>query len=82
MAFRPDAVPNGDVSMEPVDTSKAALKWLSPPSSSLKIYASKFRDFSSITRDEMELPDTAPLVYPGTGYAEIGKTKSVESQGG
>lgn len=82
MAFRPEVVPTGDVAIEPVDTSKVALKWLNPPTSSFKMYASNFRGFSGTTRGEIELPKTAPLIYPDTGYTEIGKTKSVESQNG
>ena len=80
MSYRPEAVPTGDVAMEPVDTSKAALKWLKPPTSSFKLHASSFRASSGITRGEIELPETGPLVYPDTGYAEIGKMKSVEEQ--
>lgn len=82
MSFRPEVVPAGDVAMESVDTSKVALKWLNPPTSSFRMYASNFRGFSGTTRGEIELPKTAPLVYPDTGYIEIGKTKSVESQNG
>ena len=80
MSYRPEAVPTGDVAMEPVDTSKAALKWLKPPTSSFKLQASSFRASSGTTRGEIELPETAPLVYPDTGYAEIGKTKTVDAK--
>ena len=82
MSFRPEVVPAGDVAMESVNTSKVALKWLNPPTSSFRVDASSFRGFSGTTRGEIELPKTAPLIYPDTGYTEIGKTKSVESQNG
>ncbi len=81
MSYRPEAVPTGDVAMEPVDTSKAALKWLKPPTSSFKMYAGNFKSSSGTTRGEIELPETAPLVYPDTGYAEVGgKTRTPDPQ--
>ena len=80
MSFRPEAVPTGDVAVESVDTSKAALKWLGPPSSSFGTYASNFKVSSGTTRGEVELPETAPLIYPDTGYAEISKINPVATQ--
>ncbi len=80
MSYRPEAVPTGDVAMEPVDTSKAALKWLTPPTSSFKMYAGNFKNSSGTTRGEIELPETAPLVYPDTGYAEVGKARTPDPQ--
>lgn len=81
MAFRPEAVPKGDVAMEPVDTSKAALKWLNnPPTSTFKTYTNSLRNSSDTTRGEIELPETAPLIYPDTGYSEISKTKNSPEQ--
>lgn len=79
MSFRPDVVPNGDVAIEPVDTSKVALKWLSPPNSSFRMQASKLRDYSGKTRGEAEMPETAPLIYPDTGYAELGRRASKDA---
>lgn len=76
MCFRPDDVPKGEVALEPVDTSAVALKWLSPPTSSFRMYASNFRGFSGTTHGELEMPETAPLIYPDTGYVEIGKKKN------
>ena len=68
--------------MEPVDTSKAALKWLKPPTSSFKLYTSNFKTSTGTTRGEIELPETAPLVYPDTGYAEVGRTRTTRTQSG
>ena len=80
MSFRPEAVPTGDVAVDSVDTSTAALKWLGPPSSSLGIYTSNFRVSSGTTRGEEELPETAPLIYPDTGYVEMSKVNPVATQ--
>lgn len=80
MSFRPDEVPQGEVALQDVDTSKDALKWLSPPSSAFKTNTSKFRKASGITRGESGLPESAPLIYPETGYAEIGKGEAVEDE--
>lgn len=80
MSFRPDDVPKGDVAMESVDISKLALKWLSPPPSSFRAQAKNFRDSSGKTHGELEMPETAPLIYPDTGYAEIGKRTKDEDK--
>ena len=73
MSYRSDAVPTGDVAMQPVDTSKAVLKWLNPPTSSFRLLKGNFRVWRGITRGEVELAETAPLVYEDTGYVEIGR---------
>ena len=78
MSFRPDDVPKGEIALQEVDTSKEALKWLSPPTSAFRANASKFRSSSGVTRGAPGLPESAPLIYPETGYAEIGKSKSKE----
>ena len=80
MSYRPEAVPSGDIAIEPVDTSKLALKWLQPPTSSFKMYASNFKSSSGTTHGDIELPETAPLIYPDAGYAEIGRTKTLDEQ--
>lgn len=82
MSFRPYDVPKGDVSMAPVDTSNAALKWLSPSTLSVRIHASSFRTSSGTTHGEIEMPETAPLIYADTGYAELSKPKSQEEKRG
>ena len=82
MSFRPEVVPTGDVAVESIDTSTAALKRLGPPSSSFRTYASNFRVSSGTTRGEVELPETAPLIDPATGYAEISKINPVETENG
>ena len=79
MSFRPNDVPEGDVGMAPVDTSNVALKWLDPPKSSIKMKASNFRSKSGVTHGELEMPETAPLIYADTGYAEISKPKDEQS---
>lgn len=79
MSFRPDDVPEGDVGMAPVDTSNVALKWLDPPKSSIRMKANNFRASSGVTHGELEMPETAPLIYADTGYAEISKPKDEES---
>ena len=58
---------------EPVDTSNIASIWLSTPASKYRMYARNVRTSSGITRGDIGMPETAPLVYPDTGYAEIGK---------
>ena len=78
MSFRPDDVPKGDVSTGTVDTSNVALKWLDPSGSTISTTANHFRKSSGVTRGEVELPETAPLIYPDTGYAEISKPKQDE----
>ena len=78
MLYRPEAVPTGDVAMEPVDSSKAALKWLKPPASSVKMYAGNFKSSSGTTRGEIELLETAPLIYPDTGYAEVVMARTLD----
>ena len=82
MSFRPNDVPEGDVGMAPVDTSNVALKWLDPPKSSIRMKANKFRASSGVTHGELEMPETAPLIYADTGYAEISKPKDEESTRG
>lgn len=81
MSYRPDTVPLGDVAMQPVDTSNAALKWLNPPTSSFQMHKGNFRASSGISRGEIELAETAPLVYEDTGYVEIGRMESGEGKG-
>ena len=73
MSFRPDDVPQGEVALQDVDTSKDVLRWLSPPSSAMRANASRFRSSSGTTRGEPGLPESAPLIYPETGYVEVGK---------
>lgn len=80
MSFRPDDVPKGEVAIQEVDTSKEALKWLNSPTSGLKSKTSRFRDSSGLTRGETGLPESAPLIYPDTGYAEIGKNDEDEAE--
>ena len=72
MSFRPEDIPKGEVALQEVDTSKDALKFLNPPTSAFRAKTSKFRDSSGLTRGETALPESAPLIYPDTGYAEIG----------
>ena len=78
MTYCPEAVPTGDVAMEPVDTSKAALKCLKPPTSSFDFRTSSFRAWSGVTRGEVQLLQTVSLGYLDMGYAGIGRTKSVD----
>ncbi|KAL6720077.1 hypothetical protein ACLMJK_001998 [Lecanora helva] len=78
MCFRPDDVPKGEIAVQKVDTSKDVLKWLNPPTSGLKAKASRFRDSSGLTRGETALPESAPLIYPDTGYAELGRKREAD----
>ena len=83
MSFRPNDVPKGDVSVSSVDTSNAAaLKWLDPSKTGIRMKAANFRTSSGVTRGELELPETAPLIYPDTGYAEISQSKNEEKPRG
>ena len=82
MSFRPNDVPKGDVRVASVDTSGIALKWLNPPESSIKMKTGNLRASSGVTHGEHELPETAPLIYPDTGYVEISKPKNDESTRG
>ena len=68
--------------MASVDTSDVALKWLNPSTSSVKMHASNLRTSSGTTHGEMEMPETAPLIYADTGYAELSKPKSEEETRG
>ena len=78
MSFRPNDTPKGDVSVTSVDTSSTtALKWLNESQPSV-ISAARYRKSSGVTHGEHELPETAPLIYPDTGYAEISKPKNLE----
>ena len=76
MSLRPDDVPKDSIGVESVDTSSAALKWLGSDKASFRAKAAKFRDSSGITHGDVEMPETAPLIYPDTGYAELGRMKS------
>lgn len=78
MSFRPDDVPKGEAALETVDTSKHALNWLDKSTTRAKSEKSKYRTNSGITRGELELPETAALIYPDTGNVEIGRTISEE----
>ena len=71
MSFRPNDIPKEEVAVEDVDTSKDVLKWLTPPASGARANASKFRKSSGMTRGEDALPESAPLIYPDTGYVEV-----------
>ena len=73
MSLRPNDMPKDNVGIEPVDTSSAALKWLDPNKASFR---AKFRNSSGTTHGEQEMPETAPLIYPDTGYSELGRDKS------
>ena len=79
MSFRPDDVPKGEVAMQEVDASGDALKWLAPPTSFFKTSKGKHRKASGVTRGESALPESAPLIYPETGYAEMGKIDGEEA---
>ena len=76
MSLRPDDMAEGDVGVEQVDTSSVALKWLDPSKSS---FHTKLRTSSGTSRGETEMPETAPLIYPDTGYAELGRIKASSS---
>ena len=80
MSFRPDDVPKGEIALQEVDTTKDALKWLDPPTSTLRAKTSKFRDSNGLTRGETALPESAPLIYPDTGYAEIGNREEEDNE--
>ena len=80
MSFRPDDVPKGEVALEDVDTSKEALKWLTPPKSAMRAKTSKLRVSSGKTRGEDALPESAPLIYPDIGYAELAKEAKPDSE--
>ena len=82
MSFRPNDVPKGDVAMAQVDTSNTVLKWLDPPKSGINLKSSNLRSSSGVTHGELEMPETAPLIYADTGYAEISKPKDEESARG
>ena len=82
MSFRPNDVPRGDVVVAQVDTSNVALKWLGPPESGIKMKSSNLRSSSGVTHGELEMPETAPLIYADTGYAETSKPKDEESARG
>ena len=80
MSFRPNDIPKRDVAVETVDTSKHALKWLAPPTTGIKSHTNMYRYHSGRTHGELELPETAPLIYPDTGNAEIGRRISEDSK--
>ena len=77
MSLRPNDIPKGNIGVESVDSSSAALKWLDPNKSTFR---AKLRDSSGVTHGEAEMPETAPLVYPDTGYAELSKTAKVPGE--
>ncbi|KUJ10558.1 uncharacterized protein LY89DRAFT_740267 [Mollisia scopiformis] len=76
MSLRPDDVPKDNVSVQSVDTSSIVLKWLDPDS---RHFAATLRTSSGTTHGGEEMPETAPLIYPNTGYAELVKTNSNSS---
>jgi len=80
MSLRPDDTPKdkNNVGIQAVDTSSTALKWLDPDKTTF--FAAKLRDSSGTTHGEAEMPETAPLIYPDTGYSELGRIKSHSGQ--
>lgn len=82
MSFRPNDVPKGHVAVAQIDTSNIVLKWLEPPKSTIKMNSSNLRSSSGVAHGELEMPETAPLIYADTGYAEISKPKDERSARG